>query len=699
MRIRNEERFVQSSGLKSTNAFQISASSHMFRVLSDGLYSDKVTAVIRELTCNARDAHTAAGKEDIPYKVHLPTILEPEFSVTDYGIGLCYEDIMSLYTTYGESLKNDSNDMIGGLGLGSKSPFAYVDQFTIEGRWHGDLFTFSCFVDKNGEPQIAHLTTAPSAEPNGLTIKMPVSSKDFGEFLDKATKLFQYYPENSFEANLLLEFEEREVVLEELGSWRVTTTKHDWYRYSYNDYKTNAIQGQVCYPISADKLTGVDPELLKLIKGTNIDIWFDIGKLEVAANREDLSYTPFTIKNIEARLHEVYFALVTEAEKQIIGATSLWDASIKAYDIYETFQDNRELGKSIITGMKWKGKHLHTESIDLTAVERGKIYKGKMRWIPASSSQNKYLSFRDMDSFCRWKMKELKYIDLYFADDPNQGKIPSTIQYHMGDEQRTIYLFEGEEKEFKKLLDYLGNPEYTRLSTLTPPPTQARGKAGPAQVKVFGGVSGFSSHKWMEDVTHDFTLGGVYIKYYQGNIDGRFHKDSHSCFEKYRYLNELGDTTQIFAVPATLHKKLEVNSKVWKSFEEHYEDTVAKQRKKYSDHKEVERYLTLTNIFKDGEQSLKFMVKVFKDSKETFKYPIINKILKDNKEYSKLAYKYKDKYITLQNLFSSKKDTVYIDDVEKKWQDVLDKHPVVKEVLDSYYHKAAYKEDLLKLLT
>ena len=68
MRIRNEQREVETSGLKSTNAFQISASSHMFRVLSDGMYSDKVTAVIRELTCNARDAHTAAGKEHVPYK-------------------------------------------------------------------------------------------------------------------------------------------------------------------------------------------------------------------------------------------------------------------------------------------------------------------------------------------------------------------------------------------------------------------------------------------------------------------------------------------------------------------------------------------------------------------------------------------------------------------------------------------------------
>ena len=89
-------------------------------ILSDGLYSNKILAVIRELSTNAYDSHVDAGVADRAFEVHLPTRLEPYFHVRDYGTSMTHDQCMTLYTTYFRSTRNDSNDAVGCLGLGKK---------------------------------------------------------------------------------------------------------------------------------------------------------------------------------------------------------------------------------------------------------------------------------------------------------------------------------------------------------------------------------------------------------------------------------------------------------------------------------------------------------------------------------------------------------------------------------------------------
>ena len=98
------------------NTIKMKSSRKAFQILSD-LYSDKALAIVRELGCNASDSMVMAGKKDQPFHIHLPNALEPWLTIEDYGTGITHENIYSIYATYFESTKTNSNEQIGCLGL------------------------------------------------------------------------------------------------------------------------------------------------------------------------------------------------------------------------------------------------------------------------------------------------------------------------------------------------------------------------------------------------------------------------------------------------------------------------------------------------------------------------------------------------------------------------------------------------------
>ena len=84
---------VVSNTLSNTTQYSIKASAKAFNILSDGLYSDKIAAPIRELATNAYDAHVANDNINTPFDVHLPSVAEPWFAIRDYGIGMSKQEL------------------------------------------------------------------------------------------------------------------------------------------------------------------------------------------------------------------------------------------------------------------------------------------------------------------------------------------------------------------------------------------------------------------------------------------------------------------------------------------------------------------------------------------------------------------------------------------------------------------------------
>src|SRR5690606_10601601 len=90
--------------------------------------------------------------------------------------------------------KEDTNDAVGMLGLGSKSPFAYTDTFAVNAYDGKEKRLYVAFVEKDGVPSISHLDTQPCDEPRGLEVSFPVNFKDFNAFADEARFVIRGFP-------------------------------------------------------------------------------------------------------------------------------------------------------------------------------------------------------------------------------------------------------------------------------------------------------------------------------------------------------------------------------------------------------------------------------------------------------------------------------------------------------------------------
>jgi hypothetical protein len=300
--------------------FRIRNSAKAFNILSSGLYANKVKAIIRELSCNAVDSHAAAGKHSTPFDVHLPNSLEPWFSIRDYGTGLSHEQVTQIYTTYFESTKTASNEFIGALGLGSKSPFSYTDNFTVTAIQNGKKGIYSAFINEAGVPSIAQMMTEETDEPAGVEVKFSVNDRyDFDKFRQEARSVYKYFklqPVVSGSTGFTTELPCYE-------SMDIVQGVHQY----KNERRSVAIMGNIAYPIeipAADQTLGDYRNLLQC----GLELHFGIGELDFQASREGLSYIPQTVESIKRKLESLNSVLAGKLAEEADAIPNLWDRGL-----------------------------------------------------------------------------------------------------------------------------------------------------------------------------------------------------------------------------------------------------------------------------------------------------------------------------------------------------------------------------------
>lgn len=553
-------------GHQTEREFKIKATAKAFKILSSGLYKDKIGAILRELSANAYDAHTLSGNNDRPFLVHVPNSMEPFLSIRDYGPGLSDEDVLELYTTYFESTKSSSNDYIGALGLGSKSPFSYVKSFTVISRFDGMQRTYDAFIDEDGMPSIALRHACATEDETGLEVIVPVTKRhDFTEFHTKAASTYTHYPVKPTIVGANVTVEENKVSLEGKG-WRIM--ERSGYHHHYA--RAIAVMGVVGYPISYEEMQSVScdyeprwpKEIRQILNYCRIDIDFSIGSLDITAGREELSYDPPTVAALFKRIDDVIDEISASISERFKNVTSVREAKMLHNELFQG-----EVGQVVGADfpIKFKGRTITDGSFRLdlkdypTLVLRefsngnygGRSHFTTIKFDPKPNAWNRPFNF-GADSQ-----------DVILVNDLNDNRFATrAVQYRLDNNIRHLLMVEAGADVLNKIKTIFDGYRFVPLSTL--PKIQSAPKEK-AKVRTLssskrGAETIPACHytdTWIETEV-EVEDGGVYVMTKNLNFTRHDEACNDSFSEVYVGLRKMGllsmKDDHIYAIPKTAAK-------------------------------------------------------------------------------------------------------------------------------------------------
>jgi hypothetical protein len=292
-------------------------------------YKNPIGAVVREYVSNSFDAHAEAAFvkdnsiEDIrkeysiynnysdeyitELKNHLQVFDNDAVKVSiskddsgwywateDFGVGLSAERIVDVFCNYLKSTKEDTNNLIGAFGIGSKSGLSYTDAFFIRSRYNGKEYQY---VLRKGEksPRLDKIFEVDTTERNGTEIKIYIkdykkydwqdSEPEIPRFQAECRAQLAYFDNVFFSDKLSIK---NNYVIFEGENWKYSTNGNPF-------SGMHLCLGKVAYPIDWDNLG---------IEKINLDLAlkFDIGELDIIQTREDVKYTPRTVKAIKDKI-------------------------------------------------------------------------------------------------------------------------------------------------------------------------------------------------------------------------------------------------------------------------------------------------------------------------------------------------------------------------------------------------------------
>lgn len=451
--ITKSENFVESN-------YSIDATAKAFAILSDGLYSNKILAVVRELSTNAYDSHVAAGCPERAFDVHLPTALDNEFSIRDYGTGLSKEDCMSLYTTYFRSDKTDSNDAVGCLGLGSKSPFAYTDQFMVESFHNGNHMTFSAYKNENDEPVFALLSEQPTSDPNGLRVSFATEAGDTTNFKYEAQNVWKYFVATP-NTNIDVEVVSQGDATMSGDDWQICNKANRGYA------KNELVMGQIGYELDADQFEGDVYDLLW--RGYGLIIHANIGDVDITPSRESLSYNSRTKEFIHNKVKSILEEISTQTQQYIDDSPTLWDARLDWVGVHKAMNSVKTIREAIGDITHYKNQELFSaeswcgvELPESTKAGNNVVWYTKSKY--RSTVQRQEISI----------LKVFSRADMTIIYENEKKGSVGRVKHHLKEvkQEGNIFLIRGDEDYLEEVLTALGaNRDHVAdVTTLAKPP-------------------------------------------------------------------------------------------------------------------------------------------------------------------------------------------------------------------------------------
>lgn len=303
MKIEAQDSNVEIFGSNDQHTMQVKNSSKLFTMLIDGLYKDKYGSIVRELSCNAWDAHKSAGKELVPFHIEVPGEIEGKFTIRDFGDGLSKDEIIKYFGTLLESSKENSNDAIGAYGIGCKSPFSIVDDFMVISIKNNIKTSVTFARENKGVPQFFVVGEVKTDEPSGTKIIID----------DRDTKKWVYAIQTQLAAFKVKPTTNIDIDYQEITYYGDIGVVHDSNLFQH---KTYIDMGQVLYPLEQRDFEEQD---IKFIK-TNKTIIYkcNIGDINIPPDRERIELTKQTrecIERVVNKQHDDFINIVLEKFK------------------------------------------------------------------------------------------------------------------------------------------------------------------------------------------------------------------------------------------------------------------------------------------------------------------------------------------------------------------------------------------------
>lgn len=285
--------------------FSIANTAQFFTVLSKTLYTNEKLAVVREIICNAWDAHIAAGKTDVPIEI---TVNETELIIRDYGNGIPHSDMHRRYFVYGLSDKLDDFNQTGGFGLGSKAPFAYTDHFTVVSMNQGTKTVYDLSKasgEKGGKPRPRIIVQLPTDE-TGLQVQVPIQEHhDIRTFTSYASSIVSMGEINATLNGQALTTSPISTALKGIYFFKPASYFKDSFFYIRVGTVVYPIEDHETYATEFNYLRKLFENILGRYQSSAMLLQAPAGRISVAPNRESLSMSKVTQETIRDLLMNV----------------------------------------------------------------------------------------------------------------------------------------------------------------------------------------------------------------------------------------------------------------------------------------------------------------------------------------------------------------------------------------------------------
>jgi len=254
---------------------------------------------VQELVSNAYDAHIEVGQTKPVYV----DVRDDEVAITDFGPGISPERIKSMYT-FLASTKENTNDQIGGWGLGSKSVFVYTDSIELDTVYEGVFYKYLIF-NEGTHLGIYEAYQEPMDKPNQTSIRVRYE-KDH-----RAMILTTLESKTCYIKNIVYEG-----FAKSLNNMTIIEFPDFYLRPEYD--KDHIVIGNIPYDIDYSLVPFSNTRM-------GFGIKFEIGELTPLPTREGIKFTKDVSSLIEERLNKCSEVVRQMYKDQSVIYDNYWD--------------------------------------------------------------------------------------------------------------------------------------------------------------------------------------------------------------------------------------------------------------------------------------------------------------------------------------------------------------------------------------